>query len=79
METKAALYEEIRAMAADCAVCERDALDAEQSLSVRLELTGIAHPEDAFANDLLTHRRERHREKIMAKIRLWAATNTAEE
>jgi len=73
MESKAALYEEIRAMAADCAVCERDALDAEQNFGVRLELTGIAHPEDAFANDLLIHRRERHREKILKKIQEWIA------
>ncbi|HZC46005.1 MAG TPA: hypothetical protein VE243_05980 [Candidatus Acidoferrum sp.] len=60
-------------MATNCAVCERDARDAERALGVALELEGIAHPEDAFAYDLLPHRRELHREKLLRKIQEWAA------
>jgi hypothetical protein len=67
------LREEIRLMATNCAVCERDARDAEQNLGVVLDLGGIAHPEDAFAYDLMPHRREFHRAKLLRKIREWAA------
>jgi len=56
-------------MASDCAVCERDARDAERDLGIKLDLEGIAHPEDAFAYDLIPHRRELHREKLLRKIR----------
>lgn len=56
-------------MAADCAVCERDARDAERDLGIKLDLEGIAHPEDSFAYDLLPHRLELHREKLLRKIR----------
>jgi hypothetical protein len=67
------LHDEIRIMATNCAVCERDARDAERDLGVTLELEGIAHPEDAFAYDLLPHRHELHREKLLRKIQEWAA------
>jgi len=67
------LHEEIRIMATNCAVCERDARDAEQSLGVTLDLAEIAHPEDSFAYDLLPHRREFHRDKLLRKIKEWAA------
>jgi hypothetical protein len=63
------LHEEIRLMATNCAVCERDARDAERDLGIKLDLGGIAHPEDSFAYDLQSHRRELHREKLLRKIR----------
>jgi hypothetical protein len=66
------LHEEIRIMVANCAVCERDAMDAEQDLGVALNLEGIAHPEDSFAYDLIPHRRELHREKLLRKIQQWS-------
>lgn len=61
-------------MATNCAVCERDARDAEQDLGITLELEGIAHPEDAFAYDLIPHRRELHREKLLRIIREFAGS-----
>ena len=61
-------------MATNCAVCERDARDAEQELGIDLALAGIAHPEDSFAYDLLPHRREFHREKLLRKIREFAGS-----
>jgi hypothetical protein len=67
------LHEEIRAMASNCAVCERDARDAEKSRGISLELREIAHPEDQFADDLMPHRRERHRERLLQKIALWVS------
>ena len=67
------LHEEIREMATNCAVCERDARDAEQTLGVALDLGDIAHPEDAFAYDLMPHRREFHRSKLLRKIKEFAA------
>jgi hypothetical protein len=73
MSSRESLHEEIRVMATNCAVCERDARDAEQNLAVSLNLEGIAHPEDSFAYDLLPHRRELHREKLLQKIQQWAA------
>ena len=73
MLPRESLHDEIRIMATNCAVCERDARDAERALGVTLELEGIAHPEDAFAYDLLPHRRELHREKLLRKIQEWAA------
>jgi len=73
MEPRELLLDEIRAMVTNCAVCERDARDAEQELSVRLDLEAIAHPEDAFDYDLIPHRRGRHREKLRNHIALWAA------
>ena len=73
MSSRESLHEEIRIMATNCAVCERDARDAEQSLGVAIGLEGIAHPEDSFAYDLLPHRREFHREKLLRKIQEWAA------
>jgi hypothetical protein len=72
VSSRESLHEEIHAMATNCAVCERDARDAEQNLGVNLELEGIAHPEDAFAYDLIPHRRELHREKLLRKIREYA-------
>lgn len=74
MPSREALHEEIRVMATNCAVCERDARDAEQDLGIKLELEGIAHPEDAFAYDLIPHRRELHREKLLRKIREFAGS-----
>jgi hypothetical protein len=68
MSSRESLHEEIRVMATNCAVCERDARDAEQNLGVSLNLEGIAHPEDSFAYDLLPHRRELHREKLLQKF-----------
>ena len=68
MSSRESLHEEIRVMATNCAVCERDARDAEQNLDIALGLDGIAHPEDAFAYDLLPHRREFHRDKLLRKI-----------
>jgi hypothetical protein len=74
MPSRESLHEEIRAMATNCAVCERDARDAEDDLGINLELEGIAHPEDAFAYDLIPHRRELHREKLLRKIREFAGS-----
>ena len=73
MSSRESLHEEIRIMVTNCAVCERDARDAEQKLGVALDLEEIAHPEDSFAYDLLPHRREFHREKLLSKIQEWAA------
>jgi hypothetical protein len=73
MSSKELLHEEIRLMATNCAVCERDARDAEQTLGLALDLDGIAHPEDAFAYDLMAHRREFHRTTLLRRIREWAA------
>jgi hypothetical protein len=73
MASSEVLHEEIRIMVTNCAVCERDARDAEQNLCVSLALDGIAHPEDSFAYDLLPHRREFHRDKLLQKIQQWAA------
>lgn len=72
MSSRDSLHEQIRAMATNCAVCERDARDAGQDLGINLELEGIAHPEDAFAYDLIPHRRELHREKLLRIIREYA-------
>jgi hypothetical protein len=74
MPSREDLHEEIRVMATNCAVCERDARDAEQDLGINLELEGIAHPEDAFAYDLIPHRRELHREKLLRMIREFAGS-----
>jgi hypothetical protein len=74
MASRESLHEEIRQMATNCAVCERDARDAEQDLGIKLDLEGIAHPEDSFAYDLLSHRRELHREKLLRKIQEWAGS-----
>jgi hypothetical protein len=74
MPSRKSLHEEIHAMATKCAVCERDARDAEQSMSIDLKLEGIAHPEDSFAYDLLPHRREFHREKLLRKIQEFAGS-----
>jgi hypothetical protein len=68
MSSRESLHEEIRVMVANCAVCERDARDAERNLGINLELADIAHPEDSFAYDLLPHRREFHRDKLLRKI-----------
>ncbi len=73
MSSRESLHEEIRIMATNCAVCERDARDAEQNLVVALDLDGIAHPEDAFAYDLMPHRREFHRDTLLRKIQDWAS------
>ena len=73
MSSKESLHEEIRLMATNCAVRERDARDAEQTLGLALDLDGIAHPEDAFAYDLMPHRREFHRTTLLRRIREWAA------
>jgi len=72
MSSRESLHEEIRIMVTNCAVCERDARDAEQNLGLALGLESIAHPEDSFAYDLLPHRREFHREKLLRKIQEWA-------
>jgi hypothetical protein len=74
MPSKEVLHEEIRTMATNCAVCERDARDAERSLGINLELANIAHPEDSFAYDLMPHRRELHREKLLRKIKEFAGS-----
>jgi len=74
MPSREVLHQQIRAMATNCAVCERDARDAEQDLGISLELEGIAHPEDAFAYDLIPHRRELHREKLLRMIREFAGS-----
>ncbi len=73
MEPKESLLSEIRAMALECAVCEQDARDAELAMHASLALEGVAHPEDAFAYDLMPHRRERHRDRLLKKIELWAS------
>ncbi|MFZ1887815.1 MAG: hypothetical protein WAU33_07280 [Candidatus Binataceae bacterium] len=67
------LQDEIRAMVTNCAVCERDARDAEQELGIVLDLEAIAHPEDAFDYDLIPHQRQRHREKLRQNIVVWAS------
>ncbi|HVA76810.1 MAG TPA: hypothetical protein VNF27_02900 [Candidatus Binataceae bacterium] len=67
------LQDEIRAMVTNCAVCERDARDAERELGITLALDAIAHPEDAFDYDLVPHQRGRHREKLRQNIMRWAA------
>ena len=74
MEPPERLKQEIRAMVTECAVCDRDALDAQQQHGVDLDLGDVAHPEDAFDTDLLWHRRERHRDKLRARIEEWIAT-----
>jgi hypothetical protein len=74
MPSKESLHEEIRAMATNCAVCERDARDAEREFGIDLALDGIAHPEDAFAYDLLPHRHELHREMLLRRIREFAGS-----
>ena len=61
-------------MVTECAVCDRDARDAQQQRDVDLDLADIAHPEDAFDTDLLWHRRERHREKLLGRIEEWIAS-----
>jgi len=61
-------------MVTDCAVCDRDARDAQEQRGVDLDLLDIAHPEDAFDTDLLWHRRERHRENLLRRIEEWIAT-----
>jgi len=73
MSSSELLHGEIRNMVTNCAVCERDARDAEQNLGIALDLEGIAHPEDSFAYDLLSHRREFHRNKLLQKIRQWTS------
>ena len=75
LSPRESLHEEIRMMATNCSVCERDARDAEQGLGISLDLEAIAHPEDAFAYDLMPHRRERHRENLLRKIHLWISLN----
>lgn len=60
-------------MVTNCAVCERDARDAEQELGIVLDLEAIAHPEDAFDYDLIPHQRQRHREKLRQNIVVWAS------
>ena len=57
MEPREFLQDEIRAMVTNCAVCERDARDAEQELGITLDLEAIAHPEDACDYDLIPHQR----------------------
>ncbi|MBV8138392.1 MAG: hypothetical protein JO121_22600 [Deltaproteobacteria bacterium] len=74
MEPGARLQQEIRAMVTECAVCDRDARDAQQQRGIELDLGDIAHPEDAFDTDLLWHRRERHRERLLERINQWIAT-----
>jgi hypothetical protein len=74
MEPGERLRQEIRAMVTDCAVCDRDARDAAAQRGVDLDLGDIAHPEDAFDTDLLWHRRERHRAKLLERIEEWIAT-----
>ena len=72
MGTQESLEQDIRAMAANCSVWERDAHDAEQRLGMAIDFGDIAHPEDAFDADLMPHRRERHRERLLKTIELWA-------
>ena len=61
-------------MVTECAVCDRDARDAQQQRGIELDLGDIAHPEDAFDTDLLWHRRERHRDRLLGRIDEWIAT-----
>ncbi len=75
MESKESLHQEIRAMATSCAVCDCDARDAQEDRGINLDLGDIAHPEDAFDIDLMWHRRERHRERLLKKIDSWMATS----
>ena len=74
MEPREWLKQEIRAMVIECAVCDRDARDAQQQRGIELDLGDIAHPEDAFDTDLLWHRRERHRDRLLGRIDEWIAT-----
>jgi hypothetical protein len=71
MESKHTLHQKIRAMVTECAVCDRDSSDAEEAHGINLDLGEIAHPEDAFDTDLLWHRRERHRDKLLKMIAAW--------
>jgi hypothetical protein len=73
MDANESLLSEIRGMALECAVCEQDARDAELAIRADLALEGVAHPEDAFAYDLIPHRRGRHRDRLLKKIELWAS------
>jgi len=66
-------------MATECAVCDRDARDAEAEHGISLDLGEIAHPEDAFDTDLLWHRRERHRERLHKKIETWIAAGKGQD
>ena len=79
MESRYTLHDEIRAMATECAVCDRDARDAEVEHGIDLDLGEIAHPEDAFDTDLLWHRRERHRENLLKKIDAWIAAGKGQD
>jgi hypothetical protein len=79
MESKESLHQTIRAMVTECAVCDRDARDAEKEGGITLDLGDIAHPEDAFDTDLLWHRRERHREKLLKTIEGWIAATGLDE
>jgi hypothetical protein len=74
MELPESLKQEVRAMVTECAVCDRDARDAQELHGIDLDLGDIAHPEDAFDTDLLWHRRERHRERLLGRIEQWIAT-----
>jgi len=74
MDLRERLKQEIRAMVTECAVCDRDAHDVQQQRGVDLDLGEIAHPEDAFDTDLLWHRRERHRARLLGRIEEWIAT-----
>jgi hypothetical protein len=73
MSTQESLEQEIRAMATNCSVCERDVHDAEQRLGFAIDFADIAHPEDAFDVDLIPHQRERHRERLLKTIDLLAS------
>jgi hypothetical protein len=75
MESKESLHKDIRAMATECAVCDRDARDFEEMYGIHLDLSELAHPEDAFDTDLMWHRREWHREKLLRKIEAWMTAN----
>ncbi len=77
MEPREFLQQEIRAMAASCAVCEHDVLDAIRDSGADIALDAIAHPEDAFAVDLMKHRRERHRDRVLQKIALWMSLHNS--
>jgi hypothetical protein len=74
MELPESLKQEVRAMVTECAVCDHDARDAQELHGIDLDLGDIAHPEDAFDTDLLWHRRERHRERLLGRIEQWIAT-----
>lgn len=65
---------EIRTMATNCSVCERDAHDAEERLGIAIDFGEIAHPEDAFDTDLIPHQRERHRDRLLKTIELLMST-----